>query len=94
VVLGPSVLGWVHPDATVSALALLGLSFLLFLAGSEVDLRRFRGSLGRRVAVSLLVSMPAGGLVAAGLVSVLLFPAVALALLTRAPQPAEPVGGP
>ncbi|MGD9529455.1 MAG: cation:proton antiporter, partial [Pseudonocardia sp.] len=49
VVLGPSVLGWVHADETVSAIALLGLSFLLFLAGSEVDLRRFRGTTGRRV---------------------------------------------
>ena len=45
-----------RPDATVSAVALLGLSFLLFLAGSEVDLRRFRGTLGRRVAVSLTIS--------------------------------------
>jgi Kef-type K+ transport system membrane component KefB len=31
------------PDATVTALALLGLSFLLFLAGSEVDLRKSAG---------------------------------------------------
>src|SRR6476659_10603107 len=43
IVLGPAVLGLVRPDATLSAVALLGLSFLLFLAGSEVDLRRFRG---------------------------------------------------
>lgn len=56
VVLGPSVLAWVAPDATVRALALLGLSFLLFLAGSEVDLRRFRGTLGRSVALSLGIS--------------------------------------
>ncbi|MGQ0574330.1 MAG: cation:proton antiporter [Pseudonocardia sp.] len=68
IVLGPSVLGWVEPDATVSALALLGLSFLLFLAGWEVDLRRFRGSLGRRVAASLLVSVLVAALVAGVLV--------------------------
>jgi Kef-type K+ transport system membrane component KefB len=63
VVLGPTVLGWVEPDATVEALALLGLSFLLFLAGSEVDLRRFRGTLGRRVALSLAVSLVAAAAV-------------------------------
>ncbi len=57
IVLGPSVLGWVRPDATISAFALLGLSFLLFLAGSEVDLRRFRGTLGRQVALSLVISL-------------------------------------
>lgn len=68
VVLGPSVLGWVEPDATVRALALLGLSFLLFLAGSEVDLRRFRGALGRRVAVSLGISLVAAAVVGGVLV--------------------------
>jgi Kef-type K+ transport system membrane component KefB len=65
VVLGPSVLGWVTPDATVAALALLGLSFLLFLAGAEVDLRRFRGTLGRRVALSMSISAAAAGVVIA-----------------------------
>lgn len=65
IVIGPSVLGWVTPDATINALALLGLSFLLFLAGSEVDLRRFRGTLGRRVALSLVISLVAAGAVVA-----------------------------
>jgi hypothetical protein len=63
IVLGPSLLGWVRPDPTISAIALLGLSFLLFLAGYEVDLRRFRGSLGRRVALSLGLSLLAAGAV-------------------------------
>ena len=65
IVLGPSVLGWVRPDTTISAFALLGLSFLLFLAGSEVDLRRFRGTLGRRVAASLAISLLASACVVA-----------------------------
>jgi Kef-type K+ transport system membrane component KefB len=64
IVLGPSLLGWVRPDQTISAIALLGLSFLLFLAGYEVDLRRFRGSLGRRVALSLGLSLLAAAAVA------------------------------
>jgi Kef-type K+ transport system membrane component KefB len=68
VLIGPSVLGWVNPDATVKAIALLGLSFLLFLAGSEVDLRKFGGTLGRRVAVSMAISLVG----AAAVVAVLL----------------------
>jgi len=75
IVLGPAVLGLVRPDATLSAVALLGLSFLLFLAGSEVDLRRFRGTLGKRVAVSLAISLVAaacvvGVLLLAGLAAI------------------------
>lgn len=67
IALGPSLLGWVTPDATVRALALLGLSFLLFLAGYEVDLRRFRGRPGRRVGLSLLISLAAAAAVTAAL---------------------------
>jgi Kef-type K+ transport system membrane component KefB len=69
VLIGPSVLGWVTPDATVQALALLGLSFLLFLAGSEVDLRRFRGRFGRRIALSLTISLAGAAVVAAVLLA-------------------------
>src|SRR2546423_12856325 len=36
IVVGPSVLGWVHVDLPVQILALFGLAFLLFLAGLEV----------------------------------------------------------
>src|SRR6266480_64143 len=43
IVVGPSVLGWVHVDLPVSILALFGLAFLLFLAGLEIDLSRLRG---------------------------------------------------
>jgi Kef-type K+ transport system membrane component KefB len=69
VLIGPSVLGWVTPDATIRAFALLGLSFLLFLAGSEVDLRRFRGRFGRRVAASLAVSLAGAGVITAVLLA-------------------------
>ena len=40
IVLGPQVLGWVEVDAPVSIVALLGLAFLLFLAGLEIDLHQ------------------------------------------------------
>jgi Kef-type K+ transport system membrane component KefB len=57
VVIGPSVLGWVRPDETIGALSVFGLSFLLFLAGFEVDVRRFRGRVGRQVAIALAGSV-------------------------------------
>ncbi|XHM65262.1 cation:proton antiporter [Streptomyces nigra] len=50
VVLGPAVLDLVRPDQTVEALSVIGLSFLLFLAGLEIDVRRWQGPLARRVA--------------------------------------------
>ncbi|MFG3323640.1 cation:proton antiporter [Streptomyces sp. NPDC048171] len=53
VVLGPAVLDLVQPDATVEALSVIGLSFLLFLAGLEIDVRRWQGPLARFVAAGL-----------------------------------------
>ena len=38
IIIGPSGLGWVKPDLPVSILALVGLAFLLFLSGLEIDL--------------------------------------------------------
>ena len=40
IVIGPSVLGWVEVDDTISVLALMGLAILLFLAGLEIDFDR------------------------------------------------------
>jgi Kef-type K+ transport system membrane component KefB len=45
IVIGPSVLGWVKVDDTISVLALMGLAILLFLAGLEIDFDRLRGRL-------------------------------------------------
>jgi Kef-type K+ transport system membrane component KefB len=47
IVIGPSVLGWVEVDQTISVLALIGLAVLLFLAGLEIDFERLRGRLLR-----------------------------------------------
>jgi len=41
VLVGPAVLGWVHLDVAVRVTSDLGLGFLLFMAGYEIDLRRF-----------------------------------------------------
>ena len=45
IVIGPSGLGWVEVDAAVELMSLLGLAFLLFIAGLEVDYDRLRGRL-------------------------------------------------
>ena len=67
VLVGPAVLGWVHLDAAVQVTADLGLGFLLFMAGYEIDLRRFE----RRVLIlagkAFVVSMALALLVAYGL---------------------------
>jgi Kef-type K+ transport system membrane component KefB len=56
IVVGPSVLRWVRVDLPVQILALLGLAFLLFLAGTEIDLQRLRGRVMRLALSSFAVS--------------------------------------
>src|SRR5262249_32741818 len=65
IILGPSVLGWVTPDLPVSILSLIGLSFLLFLAGLEIDVERPRGRTLRVTGIAFAVSFAIG--VVAGL---------------------------
>jgi Kef-type K+ transport system membrane component KefB len=43
ILIGP-VLGLAHRDATVEVLSNIGLAFLFFLAGMEIDLQRLRGA--------------------------------------------------
>ena len=45
ILIGPSVLGWAHADEPVQIMSLIGLSFLLLIAGLEVDYERFSGRL-------------------------------------------------
>ena len=73
IVIGPAVLGWAEVDQAVEVVALIGLAFVLFLAGLEIEFEKLRGPLLRltaagfalsiaiAIAVSLLLS--AGGLV-------------------------------
>jgi len=65
IVLGPSVLGWIEADLVVRIVAVLGLAFLLFLAGLEIDVHRLRGRLLRTAllgyVITLAVGLAAGG---------------------------------
>jgi Kef-type K+ transport system membrane component KefB len=70
IVLGPAVLDVVHVDATVRAASLLGLGFLLFLSGLEIDIHQFRGPHGRRALDGLGITVVLGIAVGYGLLSV------------------------
>ncbi|MGA2929257.1 MAG: cation:proton antiporter [Solirubrobacteraceae bacterium] len=56
IVIGPSGVGWVRPDLPVSILALVGLAFLLFLSGLEIDVARLRGRVLQLTALGFAVS--------------------------------------
>lgn len=66
IVVGPSVLGWVHADLPVQIVALLGLAFLLFLAGIEIDVHRLRGTVLRLALLGYLITFLFGLLVGGG----------------------------
>jgi Kef-type K+ transport system membrane component KefB len=83
IVIGPAVLGFVEVDVPLQVLALLGLAFLLFLAGLEIDLDRLRGARLRSAAagfvISLAVALGIGlGLYASGLIQAPLLVAIIL----------------
>jgi Kef-type K+ transport system membrane component KefB len=62
IAIGPQGLGLVHATGGVYVLYLLGFGFLLFLAGQEIEVGRFRGPTfrvtGASFAVSLVVAVP------------------------------------
>jgi Kef-type K+ transport system membrane component KefB len=84
IVVGPSVLDWVDVDEPIEVMSLVGLAFLLLLAGLEVDVDRFRGRLlglsAAAFAVSFALALAAGlTFDAAGLVDSPLLIAIMLA---------------
>ena len=83
IVIGPSGLGWVQVDLPIQVLALIGLAFLLFLAGLEIDVERLRGRVLRLTALAFVISFAIGivvGLVlhAGGFIKSPLFIAIVL----------------
>src|SRR5947209_11588563 len=57
IIVGPQLLNVVRPDVHVELLSSIGLAFLLFLAGLEVDLNRLRGPLAGLAIRAFVVSM-------------------------------------
>ncbi len=83
IVIGPAGLGWVEIDEPIRVLSLIGLAFLLFLAGLEIDFERLRGRTLRTAAlgfaVSFVLALAVGvGLDAAGRVDTPLLVAIIL----------------
>jgi Kef-type K+ transport system membrane component KefB len=57
IVVGPALLGWVSVDEPVRVFSTVGLAYLLFLAGLEVDFARLRGRVLRLALVGFVVSL-------------------------------------
>jgi Kef-type K+ transport system membrane component KefB len=92
VVIGPQVLGWADIDEPVQVVALLGLAFVLFLAGFELDLHRLRGRLLRSAVAGFVCTfvlalvigfgLDGAGLVESPVLAAILLSATSLALVT------------
>jgi len=99
VVIGPAVLGLVEVDLPLEVLALIGLAFLLFLAGSEIDLERLRGgrlrgaatgfALSLALALSVAFTLRAAGLIEAPLFVTIMLSATALGIVVPVLADAE-----
>jgi Kef-type K+ transport system membrane component KefB len=91
IVIGPSVLGLVEVDESVEVIALIGLAFVLFLAGLEIEFHKLRGQVLRLTGlgfalsfgIALLVSfgLKAGGLVDTPLLVAIILCATSLGVL-------------
>jgi Kef-type K+ transport system membrane component KefB len=91
ILIGPSVLGLAHPSTIVTALSDFGLTYLMFLAGTELDLATMRqghlglaaGSWGASVvfALGVGVALHATGLVLDSMVVALCLTTTALGTL-------------
>jgi Kef-type K+ transport system membrane component KefB len=67
IVVGPQVLGWASNDEPVQVLSVIGLAFLLLLAGLEIDFDRVRGRLLRLTGLGYLVSFAIALVIGLGL---------------------------
>jgi Kef-type K+ transport system membrane component KefB len=103
---GPQGLGWVSNDEPVRVLSIIGLAFLLLLAGLEIDFDRLRGRLLRLTGTGFVLSfglalvvgyaLRAGGLVRSPLLVAIILSAtglgIILPILKDAGETAKPFG--
>src|SRR5947209_5713535 len=106
IAVGPQVLGWAKVDEPVAVLSLIGLAFLLLLAGLEIDFTRLRGRLLRLTSLGYAVSfglallvgllLRAGDLVRSPMLVAIILSAtglgIVLPILKDAGQTATPFG--
>ncbi len=101
IIIGPSVLGWVEVDTAIGLFALVGLAFLLLIAGLEVDFERLRGRLLEVTGLGFLVSLgiavlvgfllTAGGLVNSPLLVAIMLSATSLGIVIAVLKDADKV---
>jgi Kef-type K+ transport system membrane component KefB len=102
IVLGPSLLGLVAVDAAVETLALIGLAFVLFLAGLEIELDRLKGrvlemaaagfALSFAIALAVALALSAGGLVETPLLVAIILCGTSLGVLVPVLKDAGEIG--
>lgn len=66
IIIGPHGLGLVEVDEPLLIVSLLGLGFLLFLAGLEIDVHQLRGQVLRLAVLGYLLTLALGGIAGAG----------------------------
>jgi len=91
IVIGPSLLGIAEVDEAVEVVALIGLAFVLFLAGLEIEVAKLRGPLLRltaagfalsfAIAVGVSLALSAGGLLDTPLLVAIILTATSLGVL-------------
>jgi hypothetical protein len=94
IVVGPSLLGLAEVDTSLEVVALLGLAFVLFLAGLEIEFEKLRGPLLRltglgfalsfAIAVVVSFGLQAGGLVDSPLLVAIILCATSLPFIVAA----------
>ena len=104
IVIGPSVLGWATADEPVTIMSLIGLSFLLLIAGLEVDYDRLRGRLLEVAGLGFVVSfalgllagfsLDAAGVVGSPLLIAIMLSATGLGIVIAVLKDAGAVGSP
>ena len=101
ILIGPSVLGWAKADEPVQIMSLIGLSFLLLIAGLEVDYERLRGRLLEVTGLGFVLSvalgfviglaLDAGGIVKSPLLIAIMFSATGLGIVIAVLKDADKV---
>src|SRR5919109_3374266 len=67
IAIGPSVLGLAEVDQTVQVVAVLGLGFVLFLAGLEIEFEKLRGPVLKLTGLAFALSFAVALAVSLGL---------------------------
>ena len=104
IVIGPSVLGIVEVDEGVEVVALIGLAFVLFLAGLEIEFDRLRGQTLRitalgfvaslAIALAVALALKAGGLVETPLLVAIILCSTSLGVLIPVLKDAGEISSP